>query len=136
MSTSKSFPSLSLSLSLSLQDFTKNFFKSTLLTSFPELEGTTRKDFFTEYIERVKAQTKPVRNTIRLGLSKQTFLPSLFWFLFSKRTLPLSLLPGRRWILRGFCGRHSSVWAENKRYMISQNKRYMTNWSNENIALS
>jgi len=44
------------------KDFTKNFFKSTLLTSFPELKGDTRKDFFTEYIERVKAQTKPAED--------------------------------------------------------------------------
>jgi len=41
------------------KDFTRNFFKSTLLTSFPELVGNTRKEFFTEYIGRVKAQTKP-----------------------------------------------------------------------------
>jgi len=44
------------------KDFTKNFFKSTLLTSFPELVGNTRKEFFTEYIERVKAQTKPAED--------------------------------------------------------------------------
>jgi len=44
------------------KDFTKNFFKSTLLTSFPELVGNTRKEFFTEYIKRVKAQTKPAED--------------------------------------------------------------------------
>ena len=48
------------------KDFTKNFFKSTLLTSFPELTGDTRKDFFTEYINRVKAQTEPVGKTGRI----------------------------------------------------------------------
>ena len=51
------------------KDFTKNFFKSTLLTSFPELTGDTRKEFFTEYINRVKAQTEPVSKackTVRL----------------------------------------------------------------------
>ena len=43
------------------KDFTKNFFKSTLLTSFPELTGDVRKAFFTEFIDRVKAQSVPVR---------------------------------------------------------------------------
>ena len=43
------------------KDFTKNFFKSTLLTSFPELTGDVRKDFFTEFIDRVKVQSVPVR---------------------------------------------------------------------------
>ena len=60
-----------------------------MLTSFPELEGATRKDFFTVFIERVKAQTKPVRKTIKLGLLRQTFSPSLASFL-SKNTPPPS----------------------------------------------
>jgi len=41
------------------RNFVKNFFKSTVLTSFPELTGDTRKAFFTEYISRVKAQNSP-----------------------------------------------------------------------------
>ena len=58
------------------KNFTKNFFKSTLLTSFPELKGDTRKAFFTEYIERVKDQTKPVRRIkIELSLSVKQFSP-------------------------------------------------------------
>ena len=57
------------------KNFTKNFFKSTLLTSFPELKGDTRKAFFTEYIERVKAQTKPVRNQNRIVIECQIILP-------------------------------------------------------------
>ena len=58
------------------KNFTKNFFKSTLLTSFPELKGDTRKAFFTEYIERVKAQTKPVRRIkIELSVSVKIILP-------------------------------------------------------------
>jgi len=44
------------------KNFTRNFFKSTLLTSFPELQGNIRKEFFSEYIERVKAQTKPAED--------------------------------------------------------------------------
>ena len=48
------------------RDFVKNFFKSTLLTSFPELTGETRKEFFTEFISRVKAQNMPVWYSNRL----------------------------------------------------------------------
>ena len=44
------------------KDFTKNFFKSTLLTSFPELTGDNRRQFFTEFIERIKEQSQPVSN--------------------------------------------------------------------------
>jgi len=39
------------------KDFKKNFFKSTLLTSFPELQGEARKSFFNEYIKRVNKDT-------------------------------------------------------------------------------
>jgi len=38
------------------RNFVKNFFKATVLTSFPELTGDTRKAFFTEFIARVKAE--------------------------------------------------------------------------------
>jgi len=41
------------------KDFTKNFFKSTLLTSFPELTGDNRRHFFNEFIERIKEQSQP-----------------------------------------------------------------------------
>lgn len=41
------------------KDFTKNFFKSTLLTSFPELTGDNRNQFFTEFIGRIKEQSQP-----------------------------------------------------------------------------
>jgi len=41
------------------KEFTKNFFKSTLLTSFPELTGENRNKFFTEYIGRIKEQSSP-----------------------------------------------------------------------------
>ena len=36
------------------ESFIKNYFKSVVLTSFPELQGETRKKFFTEFILRVK----------------------------------------------------------------------------------
>lgn len=36
------------------KDFTRNFFKSTILSSFPELNGDVRKEFFDEYIARAK----------------------------------------------------------------------------------
>ena len=36
------------------ESFIKNYFKSVVLTSFPELQGETRKKFFTEFIPRVK----------------------------------------------------------------------------------
>jgi len=39
-------------------DFIKNYFKTVVLTSFPELQGETRKEFFNEYIPRVKEMTK------------------------------------------------------------------------------
>lgn len=41
------------------KNFTKNFFKSTLLTSFPELTGESRTKFFTEFIGRVREQSQP-----------------------------------------------------------------------------
>jgi len=41
------------------KNFTKEFFKSTLLTSFPELTGDNRNLFFTEFIGRVKEQGQP-----------------------------------------------------------------------------
>ena len=36
------------------KDFVKNFFKQTIMTSFPELEGDKRTQFFKEYIPRVR----------------------------------------------------------------------------------
>ena len=55
------------------KDFTKNFFKSTLLTSFPELTGDNRNQFFTEFIGRIKEQSQPVGKLI-------TFLFLFFTF--------------------------------------------------------
>lgn len=47
--------SKSLSLGYILhRDFTKNFFKSSILTAFPELEGEAREMFFKEYISRIR----------------------------------------------------------------------------------
>jgi len=36
------------------KDFVHNFFKQTILSSFPELVGEKRKEFFSEYIPRVR----------------------------------------------------------------------------------
>ena len=36
------------------RDFIKNFFKETIMTSFPDLVGEKRKEFFNEYIPRVR----------------------------------------------------------------------------------
>jgi hypothetical protein len=74
------------------KNFTKNFFKSTLLTSFPELTGDTRKASFTEYIDRVKEQSKPVGTL------------SILITYFS---------PGRRWLLSGVCRWNSNIRGEN-----------------------
>jgi len=40
------------------EDFIKNYFKSIVLTSFPEIQGENRKQFFNEYIPRVKELTQ------------------------------------------------------------------------------
>jgi len=39
-------------------DFIRNYFKSVVMTSFPELQGDTRKKFFNEFIPRVKDLTQ------------------------------------------------------------------------------
>lgn len=44
------------------RDFTRNYFKATVLTSFPELEGEVRARFFSQYIRRVKEKTPPQVN--------------------------------------------------------------------------
>ena len=36
------------------RDFVHNFFRQTIMTSFPELVGEKRKEFFNEYIPRVR----------------------------------------------------------------------------------
>ena len=41
-------------------DFIRNYFKSVVITSFPELQGDTRKKFFNEFIPRVKDLTQLV----------------------------------------------------------------------------
>ena len=40
------------------EDFIRNYFKSVVLTSFPELQGETRKKFFSEFIPRIKELTQ------------------------------------------------------------------------------
>jgi hypothetical protein len=77
------------------KNFTKNFFKSTLLTSFPELTGDTRKAFFTEYIARVKEQDKPVGSRVFVHLDHSYFSP------------------GRRWVQSGLCRWNSNIWRKN-----------------------
>merc|ERR1719400_738837 len=55
-----SFPvPLSLAWTFTIPLASKNFFKSTLLTSFPELTGDNRRQFFTEFIGRIKEQSQP-----------------------------------------------------------------------------
>ena len=51
------------------KDFVKNFFKQTIMTSFPDLVGEKRKEFFSEYIPRVRELS--------------TFVSRLFLFCFS-----------------------------------------------------
>ena len=43
------------------KDFVHNFFKQTIMTSFPELVGEKRKEFFNEYIPRVRELSTIVR---------------------------------------------------------------------------
>ena len=43
------------------KDFVHNFFKQTIMTSFPELVGDKRKEFFNEYIPRVRELSTIVR---------------------------------------------------------------------------
>ena len=50
------------------KDFVHNFFKQTILSSFPELVGEKRKEFFSEYIPRVRELSTIVR----------TFFQSIF----------------------------------------------------------
>ena len=44
-------------------DFVKNFFKQTIMTSFPELVGDKRMQFFKEYIPRVRELSSIVSKT-------------------------------------------------------------------------
>ena len=44
------------------EDFIRNYFKSVVMTSFPEVQGDNRKLFFNEYIPRVKELTEKVQH--------------------------------------------------------------------------
>ena len=49
-------------------DFVKNFFKQTIMTSFPELVGDKRTQFFKEYIPRVRELSSIVSKTTEYSL--------------------------------------------------------------------
>ena len=50
-------------------DFIRNYFKSVVMTSFPELQGDTRKKFFNEFIPRVKDLTQLVCHSVCLSFT-------------------------------------------------------------------
>ena len=51
------------------KDFIKNFFKQTIMTSFPDLVGEKRTEFFNEYIPRVRELSTIVRTLFYFILS-------------------------------------------------------------------
>ena len=75
------------------KDFVKNFFKQTIMTSFPELVGDKRTEFFKEYIPRVRELSTIVRGIIYnspVGLSfsrilTATTIPILMELKYSER---------------------------------------------------
>ena len=74
------------------KDFIKNFFKQTIMTSFPDLVGEKRTEFFNEYIPRVRELSTIVRN---LFLSFSIISPRLYYIF---RILTGTMIP----MLRGF----------------------------------
>jgi len=54
------------------KDFKKNYFKASILTAFPELKGDARKEFFNEFIGRLRALDKKKENSSGLFKSSNT----------------------------------------------------------------
>ena len=84
------------------ESFIKNYFKSVVLTSFPELQGETRKKFFTEFIPRVKEL-----NTL---VSFNLILHVTFHY-----TVNSHHHTGCGGILRVKCGWSPNFWTKNQR---------------------
>ena len=60
------------------KDFVKNFFKQTIMTSFPELVGDKRTEFFKEYIPRVRELSTIVSGIILISHSTEVHTMLIF----------------------------------------------------------